>query len=155
MTKDHYKIEATLPLPPTSNNIYVDRAGGGRTKTTEARSWQRRATKDIMRQSDLTIQAEFDPDRMYWMDLHFFFAAVINKKWQERYKRGPKKGQRKGENKWKKIDLSNRIKLLEDTVRNAVGVDDCSTFVLHLTKDCDPDNPRVEVAMYSISGDEP
>lgn len=151
----HYKISATLEMPPTSNNIYANRGGGGRVKTTEARSWQNRAVKEIMRQSKLGIQDEFDPTRMYWLDLHFFFEEVVNKGWDEFYARGPKKGQRKAETKWKKIDLGNRLKLLEDTVKIAVGVDDSSTFVLHLTKDCDPTNPRVLVSLYSMPEDRP
>lgn len=149
-----YKISATLPLPPTSNNIYVSH-GRRRIKTTEARSWQNKAVKEILRQSDLGIQDEFDPDRMYRLDLHFFFAAVVNKGWDERWMRGSKKGQRKAERKWKKIDLGNRLKLLEDTVKIAVGVDDCATFVLHLVKDCDPTNPRVDVQMFSMPEDRP
>lgn len=151
----HYKISATLELPPTSNNIYFNRGGGGRTMTTEARSWQNKAVKEIMRQSKLGIQSEFDPTRMYWLDLHFFFEEVINKGWNEFYTRGAKKGQRKAENKWKKIDLGNRLKLLEDTVKITVGVDDSATFVLHLTKDCDPTAPRVVVALYSMPEEEP
>ena len=151
----HYKISATLAMPPTSNNIYANRGGGGRVKTTEARSWQNRAIKEIMRQSKLGIQTAFDPTRMYWLDLHFFFEEVINKGWNEFYTRGPKKGQRKADTKWKKIDLGNRLKLLEDTVKSAVGVDDSATFVLHLTKDCDPSNPRVVVELYSMPEDEP
>lgn len=149
-----FKISATLPLPPTSNNIYTS-ARGMRIKTREARSWQNRAVKEILRQSDLGIQDAFDPNRMYWLDLHFFFAAVVNKGWDERYNRGKKRGQRKAESKWKKIDLGNRLKLLEDTVKIAVGVDDCATFVLHLTKDCDPKNPRVFVQLFSMPEDRP
>jgi Holliday junction resolvase RusA-like endonuclease len=151
---EHYDLSATLAMPPTSNNIYTS-SSGKRVKTTQARSWQNRAVKEIMRQSGLTIQSEFDPNRMYWLDLHFFFEAVINKGWNERWQRGKKQGQRKAETKWKRIDLGNRLKLLEDTVKNAVGVDDSATFVLHLTKDCDPTNPRVEVRMYSMPEDEP
>jgi Holliday junction resolvase RusA-like endonuclease len=154
MKRPYYKISVVLDMPPTSNNIYTS-SGNKRIKTRLARSWQNRAVKEIMRQSGLGIQDEFDPNRMYWLDLHFFFVAVINKGWNERYSRGKKKGQRKAETKWKRIDLGNRLKLLEDTVKNSVGVDDCATFVLHLTKDCDPTNPRVEVRLYSMPEDEP
>lgn len=147
------KLRVVLPMPPTSNNIYADKGGGGRVKTTEARSWQIRAVKEIMRQARLGIQDQFDEEKMYWLDLHFFFDQVVNKGWSEFYSRGKKKGQRKAETKWKKIDLGNRLKLLEDTVKNVTGVDDSATFVLHLTKDLDPSNPRVEVRLYEM-GDE-
>jgi|GEM_PF-4710106 len=153
--EEFYKLQATLEMPPTSNNIYIS-VGKRRQKSSLARAWQNRAVKEITRQSNLTIQSEFDPERMYWLDLTFYFDVVVNKGWHEFYKRGAKKGQRKADSKWKKIDLGNRLKLLEDTVKIAAGVDDSSTFVLHLIKTCDPKNPRVEVCLYSLpSEDEP
>ena len=119
-------------------------------KTTEARSWQNRAVKEIMRQSNIGLQDEFDPTLQYGMELRFYFERVINKGWEERHSRGKKKGRRKADNKWKKIDLSNRLKLLEDTLKDVTGVDDCATFMLFLVKECDPDNPRVEVELYPL-----
>lgn len=146
-------VRAVLELPPTSNNIYFNQPGGGRSLTTEARSWKRRAIGEVVRQGKIGLQEAFDYERKYWLELHFFFEAVINKGWNEFYKRGPKKGQRKAQSKWKKMDLSNRVKLVEDAVKGATGVDDSCTFAHFLLKDCDPDNPRVEVALFTIKED--
>ena len=143
-------IKVVLPMPPSSNNIYVKKPKGGMTKSTEARSWERRALQTIVRDNNLGLQSEFDREAMYWLDLTFYFEEITNKGWHERWKKGAKKGQRKAENKWKKIDLSNRIKLLEDTVRKAVGVDDSATMELSLHKRCSPDNPRVEIEFCTI-----
>lgn len=153
MTKQMFKLQVALPMPPTSNHIYINQRGGGRVKTNEARSWQNRAVKEIMRSTGLAMQTGFDPTCRYWLDLCFYFEEVTNKGWSEFYTRGPKKGLRKAETKWKKIDLSNRLKLLEDTLKIAVGVDDSATFVLHLIKECDPERPRVEVSLFSITED--
>ena len=146
--------EATLSLPPTSNNIYFNVPGGGRQLTNEARSWKKKAVGLIVRETGLGFQEAFDTNVKYWLDLAFYFEQVENKNWLEFYKRGPKKGQRKGENRWKKMDLSNRIKLAEDAVKVATGVDDSATFIHVLSKDCDPENPRVEIKLFQMRDDE-
>jgi len=150
MAEAAHRLKATLPLPPTSNNIYINNPRGGRTKSTQARAWQTRAVRSIHEQCKLGIQSEFDENLMYWLEICFYFSAIENKGWHERYVKGVKKGQRKAKSKWKRIDLSNRVKLLEDTVKMVTGVDDCATFVVLLSKEVDPKNPRVEVLYTSM-----
>lgn len=148
-------FETTLPLPPTSNHIYYNKPGGGRGKTTEARSWQNRSRKEIMRQAALSIQSAFDVEGQYCLILYFWFERIMNKGWEEFYKRGKKKGQRKADTKWKKMDQTNRIKLAEDTVSSVSGVDDCANFITTTVKDCDPDNPRMVISFYKIEESDP
>lgn len=145
----------TLPLPPSSNNIYFNRGGGGRQMTTEARSWKIGAKKEIFRQGGLSIQSAFDSTKLYCMVLYFWFDVLVNKGWEERYKRGKKKGQRKAETKWKKMDQTNRIKLAEDTIAASTGVDDSASFIHALVKDFDPDDPRLTIAYYEIEDSDP
>lgn len=144
------KISVVLPMPPTSNNIYANKPGGGRTKTTHARSWQNRAVKSIIRDAKLGFQDGLDPNKRYLLILVFYFDQIINKGWGQFYKKGKKKGQMKVETKWKKIDLSNRIKLAEDTMKIASGVDDCATMALLLLKECDPENPRLVMELIEL-----
>ena len=148
------KVEISLDMPPTSNHIYFNVSGQGRRLTTEARSWKKKAIGLIVRKAHLGFQDAFDPSAKYWLELRFFFSSIMNKGWDEFFMRGPKKGQRKAKTKWKKMDLTNRVKLVEDAVTAATGVDDSATFVNLLTKDVDPSNPRVEVALYSIQEEE-
>lgn len=143
------KVEVELPMPPTSNNIYT-RAHGKRIMTSEARSWKRKGISEICRSAKLGIQSEFNPDSMYFLVMHFYFEDIFNKGWFEVVTKGERKGEPKA-SKWKKIDLSNRIKLAEDTLKAAVGVDDCATFAHVLVKDCDPDNPRLVMTLYETT----
>lgn len=137
-------------MPPTSNNIYINKRGGGRTKTTEARAWQNRAIKTLIRDAKLGLQDGLDPNKRYCMIMVFYFAQIINKGWDQFYKRGAKKGRRRAETNWKKIDLSNRVKLAEDTMKIAVGVDDCATMVHLLVKEWDPENPRLVMELIEL-----
>jgi Holliday junction resolvase RusA-like endonuclease len=150
-------FEATLELPPSSNNIYFNRRGGGRSKTSEAVSYERRAVGQIVRQGDLDIQKRLDPNAMYFLGMYFYFPLdrVCNKGWFEFWKKGKNKGKRKAETKWKQMDLGNRTKLLEDCVKSACGVDDSATFWRMQVKDIDDKNPRVVISLYQIMEHDP
>lgn len=115
----------------------------------EARAWKRRATGEIVRQSKMAFRAagQFDPNKKWLLRMHFFFETVTNKGYFEFYKRGKKEGQRKAKNRWKKMDNTNRIKLAEDAMRDATGIDDSATFVHVLVKDEDRERPRVELCL--------
>lgn len=143
------KIVATLDMPPSSNHIYQNLPGGGRTLSREARTWKRRATGEIVRQAKLGFRAadQFDHNSRWLLRLHFYFETITNKNYFEFYVKGPKKGQRKGQNRWKRMDLSNRIKIVEDSLKDASGIDDSSTFVQILIKDEDSERPRVEICL--------
>lgn len=143
------KVSVVVTMPPTSNNIYVN-IPGGRTKTTEARSWQNRAVKTLIRDAKLGFQNGLNPNKRYLLIMVFYFEQIKNKGWDQFYKRGAKKGQRKAETKWKKIDLSNRVKLAEDTMKIATGVDDSATMAHLLIKEWDPKNPRLVMELIEL-----
>jgi Holliday junction resolvase RusA-like endonuclease len=148
------KVIIAMELPPTSNNIYFNVRGKGRRLTTEARSWKKKAIGRIVREAGLGFQNAFDENARYWLELAFFFESIVNKGWDEFYVRGPKKGQRKAKTKWVKMDISNRVKLVEDAVKAATGVDDSATFVHILAKDVDKKNPRVEITFLQMAEDD-
>jgi Holliday junction resolvase RusA-like endonuclease len=131
-----------LDLPPSSNNIYYN-IKGGRALTSEARSWKRRAVHSMVEQGNLCLDTSFEPDSKYGIELYFFFKAVENEGW---YKRD-KNGNRKAKSRWKKIDLSNRIKLLEDALKDATGVDDSAIFEMIIYKK-QSDKPMVMIEIY-------
>ena len=145
-------IQATLTMPPSSNHIYFNIHGGGRGMTGEAKSWNKKAVIEIINQNRLQFAKPLDPNEKYDLTLHFYFEEIENKGWSERFVKGKHAGERKAENRWKRMDLSNRIKLLEDSIKDAVGVDDSCTFIHTLAKDCDPQNPRVEVTLCLAVG---
>lgn len=145
-------VEATLPMPPSSNHIYFNIRGGGRALTGEARSWKKAATTAIINQNRLQFAKALSQELKYELVLHFFFEEIENRGWSERFERGAKAGQRKAETRWKRMDLSNRVKLVEDALKDALNVDDSCTFIHTLIKDHDHENPRVEVTFCRAVG---
>jgi hypothetical protein len=77
----------------------------------------------------------------YELTLAVFLEKIENKGWSNGA----------AENRYAKIDVTNRIKLIEDTVADAVGVDDRHNFRLSLEKHCDPDHPGLYVILTEIS----
>lgn len=149
MNQKDIRIAVELTLPPTSNHIYTNR-GGKRILSNEARSWKRRAVSLISRTAKLGWMAELDVNSRYLLVLVFYFDYLENKGWSESYTRGPKKGKRKAETRWRKIDLSNRIKLAEDAMKEATGVDDSATFAQILLKEEDAKNTRLSMTLVQI-----
>lgn len=128
-------------LPPSSNKIYFQ----GTRLTRHAREYGERFAHYMAIKHGHEI-IDIDPKKLYAVHLRFFFESLVNAGWTER----DRKGQRKAKSPYKKIDLTNRVKLLEDCLRDAIGVDDSQTFAVSLEKHHDPDNPRVEIHVHPV-----
>lgn len=123
-------------LPPTSNKIYFR----GTILSTAAREYAERFAH-YMARNHLHIINQMDPLAIYEISLDFYFESVINPTWEN-----PKvKPSKRAKDRYKRFDLSNRIKLLEDCVKDAIGIDDSHTFEMHQRKMHDPLRPRVEI----------
>jgi Holliday junction resolvase RusA-like endonuclease len=116
-------IRISLPeLPPSSNNAYFNRPGGGRTLSQEGRRYLM-ATKAFLQRQYRDEMMFFRKNVPYLVLAQFFFSELENKGY-------PKKA----ENRYKKLDGSNRLKLLEDALKDAGGVDDSQNLYLFCTK---------------------
>jgi len=138
------KLEIVYPeMPPTSNKIYFR----GTILTTKAREYAERFAEH-MRQH-LHLINEMEPSCIYALHLRFFFFELVNRSWNN--PDFPPSKQAK--DRYKKIDLTNRIKLLEDCVRDALAIDDSHTFASSQEKhQCGPGEPeRVEITVQKIS----
>lgn len=110
-------------LPPSANNAYFNHPKGGRTLTKEGRKYINE-TKSALAQAFQKQMMFFKPDRPYLVFFRFYFAAVENAGWF--------KG--KAQSRYKKLDVSNRVKLLEDCLKEAAGVDDAQNLRIVLDK---------------------
>lgn len=128
-------------LPPSSNKIYFQ----GTRLTTAARKYAEEFSHFIATRHGHEI-INVDPSLTYAVHFRFFFQTLVNEGWVSR----DKSGKRKAKSPYKKLDLSNRIKLLEDCLRDAIGVDDSQTFAASQEKHHDPDNPRVEIYVHPV-----
>jgi len=124
-------------LPPSSNNIYIRHpAGKGRVLSPQARTFKLKAMQAIQDGAKVAL-LKLEKNVPYELHLAVFFEQVENK------------ASTKG-NRYKQMDLSNRIKLIEDTVASAIGLDDCHNFRTSQEKHCDPEHPGLYVTLSRV-----
>lgn len=124
-------------LPPSSNHIYFPHPKGGMRKTPEARAWQNRFIAQVGQDHLFSIKkiqdmAEIGMVFTFEVTLLLELKDIVNPGWVKRWTRdckGGHKGQRKAETRYKKVDVTNRFKLIEDAMASALGIDDSTTFV--------------------------
>ena len=129
-------------LPPTSNKIYFR----GTILTKTAREYAERFSMVISREYLPAIN-QLDPNALYAVHLHFYFETVVN----ATYNDPDTPASKRAKSRYKRFDLTNRIKLLEDCVRDALAIDDSQTFIACQEKHMDPRNPRVEIYIHEVS----
>jgi len=135
-------IRLSVPsLPPSSNNAYFNRPGGGRSLTKIGEGYKN-ITKAHLQQNYRRELMEFRPNRPYLIAVTFYFLDLQNKTW-------PKTA----ESRYKRLDTSNRIKLLEDVLKDVSGVDDSNTLTLILTKTIGSPE-RTELAVWDLEKEE-
>lgn len=139
-------------LPPTSNLIYFR----GTMLTSKAREYAERFAHYVVK-NHLHEISSLNPEGLYELTLHFYFNLLTSS-----YNNPKVPVSKRAKSRYKKVDLSNRVKLLEDCVRDALNVDDSRTLEIHLTKFHDPVSERVEIyinevdpLLYGIPKEEP
>lgn len=137
-------LEINYPeLPPTSNRLYFR----GTMLTAVAKRYAEAFSKFMMQRHGSEI-LEMDRASVYALHLRFFFKKLENAGWND-----PKcPPSRRPKSRYKKIDLSNRIKLLEDCVRDALDIDDSQTFAASQEKhQCqEGEDERVEIIIQRV-----
>lgn len=128
-------------MPPSANKIYFR----GSILTPASRKFAESFSKHVA-QNHLHQLNDIDPKSLYAVHLRFYFETVINASFDN-----PKIAESKrAKNRYKRFDLDNRIKLLTDCVRDAIGVDDCQFFELTQEKHQDPKDPRIEIMIKKV-----
>jgi crossover junction endodeoxyribonuclease RusA len=123
-------LRLTLPLPPSINNQYVT-VGRRRILSKEAKTFKRDVRKliDRLRLSGKippTIEAELQGS-LLGAYLIFHFETPFRR------------------------DLDGGLKIALDSVAEALGIDDRMVVDLHLVKQMDTLNPRLEVELETIA----
>lgn len=110
-------------LPPSSNQIYYNRSGGGRGLSAEGQTFKNHFVPWLASHLITRKQLTFDRETPYAIELVFLMYDAINGTWPRRAK-----------NKFKKIDLDNQLKLVMDAISTAIDVDDSAFFSLTVAK---------------------
>ncbi len=134
-------IHITYPeLPPTSNHIYFR----GTILTSKAREYAERFAHFVVK-NHLHEISSLNPDGLFELTLHFYFNILT-----ESYNNPKVPKAKRAKSRYKRVDLSNRIKLLEDCVRDALSIDDSRTLEMHQSKFHDPVHERVEIYVNEV-----
>jgi crossover junction endodeoxyribonuclease RusA len=123
-------LRLTLPLPPSVNAQYVT-VGRKRVLSKVARTFKKDAGKIIMllqQQSKITpVEEKALANNLLGVYMTFYFETPMRR------------------------DLDGGLKIALDTIATNLGFDDRNVVDLHLTKQIDPLNPRLEIEIETIS----
>ena len=140
------ELTAWIPfLPPSSNQIYVPvwirGKPMGKRLSKKAQVFKRQ-TMQVLQDVGHAALLQFNDHVPYELRIIVFFEIIKNKGWP------------KTDYKYKRIDITNRVKLIEDAVSDAVGIDDRHNFRVVVEKHCDPENPGMYIELFQISEEE-
>lgn len=132
-------ISLSIPwLPPSSNHAYINNGFGGRKLSAEGKKFKLETTAFFVRRYPNALRF-FEKDEPYAVYVRFYFKDLENKGW-------PKKTP----TRYKQQDATNRIKLLEDALKDAAGVDD-SQNLLFLAEKRYGEEEKTEVFVWSLN----
>ena len=166
MTATTSELTLTFNLPPSVNALYQKRRGGQVALTDEAKEFRERV-KRVVVDNLHRIKIPLGQETVYEFTMRAYFEKLENPGWSETWDkdtyvmRGKNKGmclgkagERKAQSRYKRIDVDNRIKFLQDCVIKSVGiVDDCQVFRTILEKH-ESSQPRTEVTIRVIPGEQ-
>jgi len=116
-------IRMQIPwLPPSANHAYFNLPRGGRTLTTEGKKFKRETAAYLVQTYPTELQF-FKPNVPYGVGIQFIFPELENKTWPG-----------KATTRYKKVDTSNRVKLLEDVLGEVANIDDSQHVTLLIGK---------------------
>jgi len=123
-------VRIVLPLPPGVNNQYAT-VGNRRVLSKEASRFKRDVKKLLLGAAGDAARDETEGARLKagWLGLYldFYFATPL------------------------KRDLDGGLKITQDALCEALGLDDRRVVDIHLVKRIDPLRPRVEVELEAIA----
>lgn len=123
-------LRLTLPLPPSINNQYVT-VGRRRVLSKEAKTFKKDVRKLIDR---LRLSGKISPTTEAEMQ-GSLIGAYLTFHFETPFRR----------------DLDGGLKIALDSVAEALGIDDRMVVDLHLVKQMDTLNPRLEIELETIT----
>ena len=122
-------MRIVLPLPPSINHQYAT-VGDRRVLTKDAARFKRAVKQAVLRLTGEALsEAEHERLRTDYLGLYldFYFLTPL------------------------KRDLDGGLKITQDALCEALGIDDRKVVDIHLVKRIDPLHPRVEVELEAIA----
>jgi Holliday junction resolvase RusA-like endonuclease len=140
-------IRLSVPgLPPSINDFYFTFKKGKatiRAISKDGRAYKKLTLAHLAQEYPAEL-ATIRKDMPYLIVVKLFFKALHNKSWPETAK-----------TRYKRLDGTNRIKVFEDVLADASGIDDSQnlTFIVE-KRECDTEKPHTEVWMWNTEEEE-
>lgn len=123
-------LHLSLPIPPSINQQYVVVGKRKRVLSKVASTWKKDAMKAMAMMRDKSVISPVEEhafqNNLLGVYMTFFFSTPMRR------------------------DVDGGVKITLDTIATALGFDDRNVVDMHLTKQIDPLNPRVEVDIETI-----
>lgn len=131
-------ISISLPgLPPSANQAYFNLPRGGRTLSKAGKGYKTETSANIIRNHQSSIR-DIKKNWPYGLAIKLTLEHLYNDTWPE-----------KAANRYKKVDVSNRIKLLEDALVDSLGIDDSQMIMVLAYKQVGtPESTKIVVWDY-------
>lgn len=135
-------------MPPSVNKLYRRIRGGQLALTDVAFAYREHIKETVMDSLHELNDFPIDEETVYGLRITMIFKTLQNPGWFKRFTRGKRKGERKAKSRYKKVDVDNRIKFLQDCLVKTVGIpDDAQVFVGHQRK-IEGDEESAHVILY-------
>lgn len=134
-------------IPPSANHAYTT-INGHRTLSSKGKKYKAETRTGLVSRFPRELRF-FKNNTPYLVVIRLHFPAVENKGWFEFDKRGL---QRKAESRYKRFDVGNCLKLLEDCLKDAAGIDDSQHMRVILDKQ--QGKERTEIWVWDLEQEE-
>lgn len=130
-----------VPMPISVNKAYVT-VRGRRILSKEGKIYKSTVTTGVAKQLSLCTQYTdlVNEETPLKLEITLYLERTENKGYPKKTK-----------TRYKRVDVSNRVKLLEDALFDALGVDDSSVFSLTITKQDRPTDRDTDYCNLTLS----
>jgi Holliday junction resolvase RusA-like endonuclease len=126
-----------IPMPPSVNSLYFTNKGR-RTLSSEGRQYKDMIHGLVATKCRELATVSLENVRLA-ISYDFYFNNVETKSWLKK----------KSATRFRKIDISNRVKVLEDGVSESLGIDDSQFMNILLTKNETDKDEYVNIRIYN------
>lgn len=139
-------VKFVIPgLPPSVNHAWFNLPKGGRTLKPAGKKYKAEVQTLLAQQypKELMTFVKNEPYLMFW---RVHLELIENATWGA--------AKKAAENRYKKVDVTNRIKILEDVIAEVTGIDDSATLTFAIQK-VKADGPeKIEVFIWNTYREE-
>ena len=121
-------------LPPSTNRLYIN-ARGRRVLSSDGKKYKRKIAMQVAQ--EFPEVGPFENSDAFSLEIELCFEVLTRSK--------------TAKNRYKRFDVSNRVKVLEDALCESLGIDDSQVMMLCVTKTHTTDPEKTLVRLRKLS----